>query len=91
VKKTFWKQKSQEVKDLIHLRDHVEVCLLEFKKLEVEVSMSENILNPILEQAKKPNKKLNEVSNESLWVLKIRDRIELMEEIDYSMWGKCVC
>lgn len=64
--KKFWEQKSQEIKDLIHLRDHVEVCLVELKKLEVDIGRSENNLDPLLEKVKQANNKLNGISNEIL-------------------------
>jgi len=47
--------------------------------------MIENILKPVLELSKKANKKLNEISNESLQVLNIGDRVELMVVINYLM------
>lgn len=66
MKKKFWELRSQEIKDLIHLRDHAELCLSKLKNLEMEVTKCENILNPISDQAKQANKKLNRISNEKL-------------------------
>lgn len=65
--------------------------MVELKKLESDVSRSESILDPILDQAKKANKNLNEISNEKLLALKIGDRVELMVAINYPMRGKWVC
>lgn len=83
VKEKFWEQRSQDIKTLIHLRDHIEVCLFELKKLEVDVSRSESIFDPILDQVKRVNKKLNEISNEKVQALNIGDQVELMEAINY--------
>ena len=91
MKKNFWELRAQEVKDLIHLRDHIESCLSEFKRLKVEVTRCENILNPISEQAKQASKRLNGLSNEKLQSYNIGDRVELMSTINYPMRGKWVC
>lgn len=63
--------------------------MLELKRLEIEVNRIENILNPVLELAKKANKKLNKVSNKSLWVLNIGNMVELTEmgEVVTTMEG----
>jgi len=59
VKKNFWEHKSQEIKDLICIKDHVETCLIELKGLQVEVNKVENILDPLLMQASQAYEKLN--------------------------------
>lgn len=64
--KKFLEQNCQEIKDLIHIRDHVETCLMELKGLEAEVNILENILDPLLEQTNKAYEKLNKASNECL-------------------------
>lgn len=90
MKKKFWELRDQEIKDLIHLRHHTKSCLSEFKRLEVEVTRCENILNPISEQAKQANKRLNDLSNEKLQSYNIGDQVELMSVINYPMRGKWV-
>lgn len=91
VKKRFWEQKSQDIKDLIRIRDHVETCLVELKGLQVEVNKVENILDPLLVQASQAYEKLNKASNEHLQALNIRDRARLMTTIHYPMRGEQIC
>lgn len=91
IKEKLQEQLSQKIKNLIQLRDHIDLYFLELKKLEVNVNLYENILNPIKKQVKRENKKLSETSNEKLQALNIVDRVELISTINYPIRRKWVC
>lgn len=47
IKGKFREQLSQKIKNFIQLKDHIDLYFLELKKLEANVNLSENILDPI--------------------------------------------
>lgn len=46
-KEKFQEQLSRKIKNLIKLKDHINLYFLELKKLEANVNLYENILDPI--------------------------------------------
>lgn len=87
----FWEKNTQDIKALIQVQDHAEFCTNELKELEVEMKKSEDIFDPLIDEAKRENEKLNRLSNEKLKALNIGYQIQLMIWINYLMQGRRVC
>lgn len=61
------------------------------KGLEAEMKKSKDIFDPLIDEAKRKNDKLNRLSDEKLKALNIGDQIQLVMWINYLMQGKRVC